>query len=266
MATHSELLFLAQLRRESTSAAGWSTFVERYSGLVLQVVRKFASEHDDVLDRYLYACEQLAADGCRRLKSFKRGGEAEFAAWLRAVVRNLCIDYLRQQIGRRRLPRSISRMSDLDQRLFELVFWAGHSAAEAFEELRTSHRGLTLAEVLDSHERLQLAIRPLQHALMVAPRPDSRAAAVEAAVARLTDRQPGADTLLAEREQLDALAATLAELPDEDRLLLRLRFDQGLTLAQIARVVRLGDYRKVHQRLGRILEAVRNGLGRRGFS
>ena len=95
MATESELFFLRQLRRESSAAAGWSAFLERYSGLMLQVARRSAIDNDEAHDRYLYACERLAENGFKRLLKFHRGGEAEFSAWLRAVMRNLCVDEFR---------------------------------------------------------------------------------------------------------------------------------------------------------------------------
>ena len=91
----------AQPAERRTAEVGWAFFVQHYSGLLLQVARTFASDYDEIQERYLYVCEKLAEHDFQRLGRFTHGGQTQFAAWLRAVARNLCIDYLRKQRGRR---------------------------------------------------------------------------------------------------------------------------------------------------------------------
>jgi len=263
------LEFLVQLCRKQTAKPAWTFFVQRYSGLILQTIHEQESDYDQVLDRYLYVCQKLAERGFKRLLSFKRGGEREFAAWLRAVTRNLCIDYLRGQQGRRRLPRAIARLPALDQEVFETAFWQGHNATETHGKLRANHPELRFAQVLESLERIQSALQPwqLQKVLDQKPIPNpvspvSRSG--EDWLEQVADQRAGPeeDILLLERSRL--LQQALAELPEADRLLLRLRFEGGLTLHEIARLSGLPDHRKVHEKLARIFQELHDRLKGQG--
>lgn len=261
--------FLDQLGRKQTEKVAWSFFVQHYSGLILHTVREAESDYDQVLDRYLYVCQKLTERGFKRLLSFKRGGQREFAAWLRAVTRNLCIDYLREQRGRRRLPRAIARLPALDQEVFEAALWQGHNATETHELLRVNHPKLDFAQVLESLERIQAALQPwqFQKALHQNPPPVSPVSrSGEDLLEQVPDVRAGPeeDTLLREKAKL--LQEAVAELPEPARLLLRLRFELGLTLQEIARLSGLTDHRKVHEELARIFEQLHDKLKGRGWS
>ncbi|MGH9787782.1 MAG: RNA polymerase sigma factor [Candidatus Acidiferrales bacterium] len=263
MADQPELAFLEKLGRKQTAKPGWAFFVQQYSGLLLHTIREAESDYDQVLDRYLYVCQKLAERDFKRLLSFKRGGEREFAAWLRAVTRNLCIDYLREQQGRRRLPRAIARLPALDQEVFEAAFWRGHTAAETHEQLRATHPELRFAHVLESLERIQTVLQPwqLQKALHQEPRPVSPVSrSGDDWLDQVPDARAGPeeDALLQEKSKL--LEKAVAELPEPARLLLRLRFELGLTLQEVARLSGLADHRKVHEELARIVEQLQDKL------
>ena len=269
MASEQNLKFLKGLRRRHTAKPGWSFFLHTYSGLVLHTIQEFEADYDDILDRYLYVCQKLAEHNFKRFDKFRHGGQREFAAWLRAVARNLCIDYLREQRGRRRMPRPVARLPALDQDVFEAVYWDGHSAAEAFEALRVARPQLRFSDVVESLERVQASVRPWKLALAAEaatrkPVPGGHTTPEEV-LAQIPAQgvSPEADVILQER--LSVLEQVLAELPDSDRLLLRLRFEMGLTLQQTAAASGLGDHRKAHERLVRILEQLRERLSARGW-
>jgi RNA polymerase sigma factor (sigma-70 family) len=269
VAAEQELRFLRQLRRQRTAKPAWSFFVQQYSGLILQLIREFESDYDEVLDRYLYVCRKLADRKFERFTKFRHGGQKEFSAWLRAVARNLCIDYLREQQGRRRLPRAIARLRKLDRELFEAVYWQGYSAAEAFEDLRATRPEVQFSEVLSSLQRIEASMRPWKFVLMTGTSgqqaSEANTGTPEGILAQIPDQRidPEADVLL--REKLRALQREVAELPVSDRFLLRLRFEMGLTLQQTATASGLGDHRKVHERLVRILQQLREKLSGRGW-
>src|SRR6478609_92717 len=79
----------------------WSHFLSEHSGLIYHVIRHFESDPDEAADVFQFVCERLIENRARRLRKFKGEGAATFATWLRAVVRNLCIDWHRQRFGRR---------------------------------------------------------------------------------------------------------------------------------------------------------------------
>ena len=62
-----------------------------------------------------------------------------------------------------------------------------------------------------------------------------------------------------------ALATVVGRLPPRDQLLLKLRFDDGLTAREIARVMRFGSALQVYRRLGVVLADLRKALGDRGI-
>ena len=109
---------LEQLRSGDPHEA-WTEFLEEYSAVIFQVGWYFERDLDRASDCFQFACEKLSQDNFRRLLRFKPQGPAVFSTWLRAVVRNLCLDWHRKEFGRRRPLRSISRMSLFDQKVFK---------------------------------------------------------------------------------------------------------------------------------------------------
>jgi RNA polymerase sigma factor (sigma-70 family) len=85
---------------------GWTQFLDRYSPLLFDVVRRFEREDDAVTDCYLFICEELSASGFKRLLRFRPDGPARFSTWLCAVARNLCLDWHRREFGRDRVFES----------------------------------------------------------------------------------------------------------------------------------------------------------------
>ena len=107
---------------------GWAAFLDAYSPLLLDTVRLFERDEDAIGDCYLFACEQLRRNRFRRLLRFRTEGPASFRTWLRAVCRNFCVDWHRQEFGRHRVFESVSRLPALDQEIFTRVYLEGLSA------------------------------------------------------------------------------------------------------------------------------------------
>ena len=88
------------------SEEAWGLFLDQYAATILQVVKHFERDSDFVPDCFQFVCEQLSANSFYRLTRFQPQGPAVFSTWLRAVVRNLCLDWRRKRFGRRRLFNS----------------------------------------------------------------------------------------------------------------------------------------------------------------
>jgi len=172
----------------------WRDFLQLYAPVIQQVVRLFEIDADSAADCFLFVCEHLAAGNFRRLRKFNPDGPASFPTWLRAVVRNLCIDWQRKVHGRSR------------------------SGAQVRPQMETLEAGA-----------------------ITDPRPDPEM--------RATDKQRKA-----------ALRKMVSRLPAPDRLLIRLRFEQELTLDQIAKLTGLKDPQTADRRVRRILESMREGF------
>jgi RNA polymerase sigma factor (sigma-70 family) len=79
----------------------------------------------------------------------------------------------------------------------------------------------------------------------------------------LPTEEPDPEGVALLRESQDRLASALATLDAEDRLLVRLHFERGATLATLATMFGLSNPQAMHRRLRSILERLRRILGER---
>ena len=80
----------------------------------------------------------------------------------------------------------------------------------------------------------------------------------------LTDSADTPDLALVRAEERAALAEVLARLDPAERLLLRLRYEDGLSVPEIARLQRAPSPFHVYRRLGQLLDRLRAALQRVG--
>ncbi len=250
----------------------WDRFLGEYAGLILQVVHLFERDPDRVDDCFLFVCEQLKKDRLRRLRRFEANGTATFSTWLRAVVRNLCLDWRRQRFGRPRIFRSIARLPEVDQEVFRCIYFRKLSENETLHTVRALHPALDREALAASLVRIRGSLSPHQSWLLASRNPYmeslSRNADVSKGDAReteLPDPDPDPETEAAGREFLRALRRAMEDLPPGDRLLLRLRFEQELTLEEIAELMQLGSAVKAQRYLQQVLSKTREQLLMQGI-
>jgi len=254
---------LKQLGSHASHEA-WSMFLDEYAPLILQLVRHFEKESDPASDCFQFICERLCEDRFRRLRRFKPGGPAKFSTWLRLVVRNLCVDWRRKQFGRRRVFRSISRLSDLDQEIFRLVHERGATEQEAFVSLARNFPGLSTKMVSEAIERVNGTLTRNQNWLLRArsvatsQRSVKRSDGTESAEVADSSSNPEALAIGGERSAM--LNRALWRLSFNERLLIRLRFEEDLTLDQIAKLLKLGNAQRVDRQIKQILSSLRREL------
>jgi len=243
------------------SHEAWSAFLEQYASLILQVIRHFRGDSDDSADCFQFVCERLCEDRFRRLRRFKPQGPARFSTWLRAVIRNLCLDWQRKQFGRRRLFRSIDRLSELDQAVFRCVHEREVSEQETLVLLAPRFPHLTVGLLAESVERINGALTKNQNWLLrarsatAARRSNDISAIHERAEVVDSHANPEALVIIAERTTM--LHRALRRLSKQERLLIRLRFEEELTLEQIAKLLGLGNAQRVDRHIKQILSALR---------
>lgn len=105
-----EIAQILQNLHSHQAPEAWAEFLRSFSPLILQVVRMTERDADHVADCYLFVCEQLSLRQFRRLGRFQPNGPASVPTWLRAVVRNLCLDWRRREFGRHRVFESLQRL------------------------------------------------------------------------------------------------------------------------------------------------------------
>ncbi len=237
---------LIELLRRDTSAA-WTIFIERFSDHVFTQLRRMGFDHDDAMERFVYVFERLSEDDCRRLTSIKTlEPTGNLKAWLNKVIRNLSINWAWSENGRNRLLGFVAEMPAREQRIFQLFFWQGKTPFEIFEILRLEHdqtvaiedvfRGLEnvttglsekkrwrlLSNLNRGRRELSLEIDSETNGLgfepvdMNSPNPEERTVSTSAA---------------------GQLLEAARSLTDKEKLVVSLRYEEALTLKEVAEVL-----------------------------
>jgi DNA-directed RNA polymerase specialized sigma24 family protein len=225
----------------------WKEFLREYSHLFLKIIWQFEKDHDDVMEKYLYVCSKFAEKDFAILRRFTRQhGEnpPKFTTWLGAVVRNMCIDAYRSAEGRRRIPKALLRLPDLDKKVFELYYWRGFGLEEIEQQLRASRNGSreSIAEILERIEGILLrppsnpSIDPMSIRLSYNDENIAIGAAVE--------------PVAIDQETLDRW---LSRLSTDERLLIQLKFWDDLSIQEVGQVLKISSEE-------RILELLRGAL------
>ncbi len=257
---------LNELASVSSSEEAWSKFLEDYSALIYQVIRHFEKEEDSRADCFIYVCEKLCADRFKRLRKFRVEGPASFSTWLRAVVRNLSLDWHRQRFGRYREFQSVADLPTEDRETYHYVYEMGYPAEEAFQLLTGKLPNWTADKMEQSLERLQQALTPRQLLVLQSRQlsfhPVENWASDESTsgINQLSDPAPSPEESSILEQQSRVLARAMSRLSSQDRLLIRLRFEEGLTLQQISQLTGIKDAQTTDRKIKSILEELRKSI------
>lgn len=238
----------------------WKDFLEAYSSLILRVVKMVESDPDRMSDIFVYVCEGLARKRFRRLRRFEQNGPASFSTWIQTVVRNLCMDWFRSKHGRSRQFQTIQKLPQLEQRVFQCHYEQGLSLEETLQTLQPSFGGLTEQRVDEAFERIRNSLtRRQQKRLLDRRSPLVSLAASDSAriLDRASDPNPGPEDSTATLEHRRLLRRALLKVSARDRLLVRLRYFEGMTLSQIAQLTGVENAQKVDRQIKQVLAVLR---------
>jgi RNA polymerase sigma factor (sigma-70 family) len=244
----------------------WTDFLREYAGQMLQVVRYFESDPDRSSDCFQFVCERLVDDRFRRLRKFKTAGSAKFSTWLRAVVRNLCLDWRRREFGRLRTFRSIARLPLFDQEVFRLIYERGNTTEDCVQQLASQFPQVSLEHVAESRQRIENELTADQRWLLrrrvakSTPATHTDLNETENLAREIPDCQPSPEEQTIRNENRATLRALMRGLTTDERLLVRLRFEEDLTLEQCAKLVGMGNAQRVDRQLKDILARLRNSM------
>lgn len=249
------------LRRLSSADAGsaWVEFLEHYASLIMSVAGQFEYEQDRINDCFLYVCEQLNDAGFRRLLKFDTAGRATFRTWLGSVVFNLCVDWHRREYGRASLLPAISALPAFDQSVYRMVVEQGMDKETCFQSLRADFPDLTRDLIARAVARVWSLLTPRQR-WQISVRNRGRKQACRSSSQEylewLPDPAMGPDAETEQRQAFESLQDAMSSLPAEQRLLLRLRFQEGLTLKKIAQLKYRGDVNVAWRRIQAATDAL----------
>ena len=256
---------LEALGSPNSSGHAWAAFLESYTPILYQTARACTSDEDAAADCYLHICERLARDGFRRLRKFNPGGSASFTTWLRVVARNLCFDWHRRRSGRRRPFKLTQRLSPLELEVYNARIVEGSSHQETLHRVQSLFPGVGFSDVSEIEEGLQGSLSSRQQWILGSAHQAEVTVAVaghedEPGTIDITDPTPNQEMQVVDLEQQVRLRKSLASLPARERLLLQLRFEQELTLEEIARLCGFKRPQGVHRILAAVLGKLRHAL------
>ena len=256
-----QIAALQRALRSDAPTPAWADFLTSYSPVILQAVRRSIWDSEKAADCFVFVCEQLCARSYRRLLQYKPESDASFVTWLRVVVRNLALDWHRRQSGRFRTFESVARMPALHQELYRLRYQEGQALDDVFPLLRDRFPDLTPDAVGLADAELRLSLSPRQQWLLASQRPETvpldASDPSDSAPLQIADPQPGPEERAISRQEWSRLAQGLARLQPSERLLLQLRYGQGVTLAKLAHFAGLPDAQTADRRIRSILDRLK---------
>ena len=258
---------LDRLSSEKVNSA-WNDFLEQFSPLMIHVVRRFETDDGRAMDCFIYVCEELSDNGFQRLRRFRPDGPARFRTWLTAVVSNLCIDWRRKQRGRFRPIQAITGLPELDQLVFKYIYVRGMPRDECLHALQARFPELTEQQLSATNARLFSLLTPKQRWQLRARSAEKVPLDEVSSLHDVEAEDAGPEELTQLEQERKLLDLAMARLPPQQRLLVRLRYQQNLTLEEIARLTRLPDpfraNRQIQAALSALAELMRSQEAGRG--
>ena len=222
-------------------------------------IRRFKLADEDAEEFRSRVMMKLIADDYAVIRDHR--GASKMETYLSTVIHRFALDFVRERKGRWRPSAEAERQGALAVELEMLVRRDRNSLAEAGEMLRT--RGRTTLSYTEL-ARL-LAKLPEREPL----RPTTVGSGFELDGVRGNDR---ADERVRESEAGEddarrraALGRAMAQLDPQDRIILRMRFQDGASVADIARALNL-DQKPLYRRIERLTVLARKLVEDEGIS
>lgn len=180
-------------------------------------------------------------------------GRSSFKTYMTSVVTRLLLDYRNHLWGKWHASAEALRLGDMAVDVEQLLVRDDHSADEALVLLAPKYPEVTLAEIERIAARLPPRIRR--------KRVDIEEARFVAENARTDDAERSETATRVSR----IVNAYIDTLPEDEQLILKLRFDSDMTVAQIARALH-ADQQKLYRCLYKHFDELHNALMRADVS
>jgi RNA polymerase sigma factor (sigma-70 family) len=219
--------------------------------VIADVCRRCPFHREEAKDFAQHVHLKLIDDGYARVRQFR--GDSTFKTYLTIVIQRLLQDFQNSIWGKWRPSAEAKRLGQVALWLERLLVREERSFDEACQILRTNHKvDLPVAVLADLWDKLpprNLRRFVGEEGLQAEPsrdlRPDER----------LEEKERGT----MRRRVYAALQRALADLPKEDRLLVRMAME--LKVADIARIRRV-EQKPLYRRLDKIKQKLRKALER----
>ena len=243
---------------------GYSTLLDKYTPIILRMIRRFLSDPDEVMETYTSICERLQHNDYQALRRFRIN--SELTPWLSVVVANACRDRFRKN-RMVSVPNSvISKLNESEKLIFRYYYQdqvpqseipelvSGKTGKECTQQMVHMAIG-RIDEMLSVNKRWHLL------AALRANRPTlSLDDFSEMGIAPAGSHPPPDQIGTAEGDRVGVLNKAIEDLDPEDQLLVLLRFEHGMRAQQIARVMHFDNHKYVYTRLRTIINRLRRDM------
>lgn len=222
--------------------------------IIRSVAGRLGFFHETAEDFASFVHEKLIQDDYALLGKFE--GRSSLKTFLTVVITRLGLDYRNHKWGKWRPSRAARRMGERAVLLERLTHRDGYSLQEAAQIIRTN-----LREAVSDGELDELAAR--------LPDRFSRVFVGEESLRSVADTDNAESDLLRQEAEAEVgkvearLKSALSSLEVEDRLMIRMRFEQGLNWTQIANVLSV-PRKLLYRRKETVYGRLRAELARRG--
>lgn len=220
--------------------------LERIDRIIASIARRNSLVGDEADDFASWARARLIENDYASIRKFE--GRSSIGTFLTVVIANLYRDYRTHQLRRWHPSAAAKRLGGVAVRLETLLVRDGYTLTQAIEVLRSAGiAGPSERELRDLAARLPPRTRPTE----VGDAPLEQLAGSGAADGGLWEGERARGWEAAQ----GALERALSTLSPEDQLILRLRYWEGFTIAEVARALRLEQkplYRRIDGNLARL--------------
>jgi RNA polymerase sigma factor (sigma-70 family) len=243
-------------RREETCERLFLSQLDLIDAVIAFIVRRHHLNANDAEEFASLVRLKLLEDNYAVLRKFQE--RSSLRTYLTTVIQRLFLDYRIRAWGKWRPSAEAKRAGPLAMLLERLMMRDGLSFDEACSVIETNHRVTVGRRALEAmRERLPVRTR--------------RRLVGEDAIGSSIPAEDQADRRVVEEEHAmsalrtrDALTRAIAQLGVQDRLIVQLRFEQALSVADVARALCL-DQKALYRRLDSLLSTLRASLEREGL-
>jgi RNA polymerase sigma factor (sigma-70 family) len=221
--------------------------------------RRYRLDSDDAEELASVVKLRLIENEYAILRAYE--ARSSFATYISIVVQRMALDFRIHQWGKWHSSAEAKRLGALAIDLERLLLRDGRTLDDAVKILASRHEGVTPQSIAQLANRLPE--RPPRHRDV--PLDDEAESITGSAIADVEEKAI-ADDRRRTSEQLSALVSTIVgRLPDDDRLIFQLRFEGGMSVAQIARSLQI-EQKLLYRRIERRMLEIREELERSGIA
>ncbi len=226
--------------------------------IVASLCRRNGLTGDDADDFRSWVHVRMLDNDYAILRKFRE--ESSLGTYLTIVISMLLREYRVKEWGRWRPSAAAQRLGPVGVWLERLVYRDRHTLAEAAQVLRDRH-GVTLTD----RELAEMLAKIPPRRPPGPPEVGSEALAATPAPERADDRVTGEEAERRRRWIQEALLQCLDGLSGEDRMIVKMRFWESMSVADVSRALNLPQ-KPLYRRLERAFKSLRKCLEARGIS